>query len=73
MNNEFNFQTDGDLPMVSEKIAEDLARAACENYMTKCNLQDTEQAKLAASKMLAMAQELLDTMNSPNIQMDTIQ
>jgi hypothetical protein len=69
---EFAFFTEDDLPMVSETQVEVLARKSCEDFMTACNLQNIEQAKLASQKMLAMAKELFDTMNDGNLQMETV-
>ena len=69
----FTFFTEDNLKMVSEKEAEDLAKKACEEYMTKCNLQNIEDAKLAAQKMLAIANELFETMHDGSMKMDTVQ
>jgi len=69
----FVFLTEDSLMMVSEEEAEKLAKIACEKYMTDCNLQNIEDAKLAAQKMLAVAHDLFDTMHDGNMKIDILQ
>jgi len=69
----FSFFTVEVLKMVSEKEAEALAKKACEDYITNCNLQTTDEAKLASQKMLALANELFKTMHDQKMDMDTVQ
>jgi len=61
------------MTMVSQIEAEKLARKACEDYMTKCNCKDMNDARKAAKKMMAVAADLFETMHSKDVQIDTVQ
>lgn len=73
MTDQFVYLTEDTQNMVTEKEAEALAKKACEDYMTACNLKSIDDAKLASQKMLAMANDLFETMHSGKVQVDTVQ
>lgn len=58
--------------MVTEEEAEKLAKEACERYMTDCNLKNLDDAKLAAQKMLAVANDLFEMVHEGELKADTI-
>ncbi len=58
--------------MVTEKEAEKLAIKACERYMTDCNLKNRDDAKLAAQKMLAVANDLFEVVHEGESKADNI-
>lgn len=69
----FEYFTEEELGTVSEKEAEVLAKKACEDYMTKCNLKNIDDARQASKKMLAVANDLVTTMLDGNVEVNIIQ
>ncbi len=69
----YTFDTWDEKEMVTEIEAERLAKKACEDYMTSCNVKDLEECQLAAQKMLAIAQDLFATMHDGDLKMHNIQ
>lgn len=72
MKSTYTFRMEDDMKFLNEQESEKLAHKMCEDYMTKCNCKDMNDAKLASQKLLAVANDLVETLHDGAVTIDLI-